>query len=158
MELGTKDKGDFAEARVLADLVGRGLRVAIPYGDNARYDLILERAGKFERVQVKYVESGKEVITLRCYSTTVKAGGVYTTNLYTPDQIDWIAAYDRDSETCYYVPAAHLNDQGYVTLRIAFPRNAQTKGVRWAAQYASICQCVDDPRMGCSDCPPWRHN
>jgi hypothetical protein len=39
---------------VAADLRGRGFKLAFPFGEDWDYDLIIERAGKLERVQVKY--------------------------------------------------------------------------------------------------------
>jgi hypothetical protein len=47
----TKRKGDAAEAHVLAALVGAGLTVLVPWGDNARYDLVVDCAGRFIRIQ-----------------------------------------------------------------------------------------------------------
>jgi hypothetical protein len=51
-----KTKGDLAELKVAADLVERGYRIAIPFGEDNDFDLILIRGGQLERVQVKYTE------------------------------------------------------------------------------------------------------
>ena len=52
-----KAKGDLAELMVAADLLRRGYKIAIPYGEDWDYDLILSRDGQLERVQVKYAAS-----------------------------------------------------------------------------------------------------
>jgi Holliday junction resolvase-like predicted endonuclease len=52
-----KQKGDLAEMLVAADLVRRGYKVALPFGEDWDYDLIVDRDGRLERVQVKYTES-----------------------------------------------------------------------------------------------------
>jgi hypothetical protein len=48
-----KTKGDLAELKVAADLIERGYRVAISFGEDNDFDLILCRENNLERVQVK---------------------------------------------------------------------------------------------------------
>ena len=52
--MNSKDKGNIGEAIVLAEFTKRQIQVAIPFGDNARYDLIAEFNGKLNKIQVKY--------------------------------------------------------------------------------------------------------
>jgi hypothetical protein len=40
-----KLKGDRAEIEVARDLIRRGFRIAIPYGENWDFDLIFQRRG-----------------------------------------------------------------------------------------------------------------
>jgi len=46
---------------VLADAFRRGYRAAIPVGEDWPFDLIVERRGKFERVQCKYAFAQRPV-------------------------------------------------------------------------------------------------
>ena len=62
----TKKKGDMAELRVASDLVRQGYQVAIPFGEDSDFDLVLMRDERFERVQVKYFRSDGQVIVVRC--------------------------------------------------------------------------------------------
>ena len=55
--LNLKAKGDLAELMVAADLRRRGFKIAIPFGEDCDFDLILIREDRLERVQVKYAES-----------------------------------------------------------------------------------------------------
>ena len=55
----TKLKGDLAELKVAAHLLQLGYRIAIPYGEDWDYDLILIRGDAFERVQVKHATSDR---------------------------------------------------------------------------------------------------
>ena len=47
----TKRKGDLGEAMVMADVLRRGHKVALPVGEDWRYDLIVLRNSKLERIQ-----------------------------------------------------------------------------------------------------------
>jgi hypothetical protein len=56
--LNTKAKGDLAELKVATDLIARGYKIALPYGEDWDCDLIVCRDTQgLERVQVKYAES-----------------------------------------------------------------------------------------------------
>jgi hypothetical protein len=46
-----KAKGDLAELMVAGDLLKRGYRIALPYGEDWDYDLILCRSGGLERAR-----------------------------------------------------------------------------------------------------------
>ena len=60
-----KQKGDLAELKVAADLIARGCRLSIPFGEDSDYDLIADFEGILHRVQVKYTES--DVTSDCCY-------------------------------------------------------------------------------------------
>jgi PD-(D/E)XK endonuclease len=60
---GLKRKGDLAELKVAAELVARGCRLSIPFGEDHDYDLIADFEGRLHRIQVKYAESDGRVIT-----------------------------------------------------------------------------------------------
>lgn len=50
MSLSTKDLGAQTELQCLAYLHRLGYNVSIPWGDNARYDFILDIAGKLYKI------------------------------------------------------------------------------------------------------------
>lgn len=127
----TKRKGDFGEAMVLADALRRGYKVALPVGEDWRYDLIILRNGKLERVQCKFVQSDGEKIEVKCRSTNN-----WHTHKYTAKDLDWIAVYDATTQAVYYIPASLLgNGRAVLTLRIKAAANSQTKGVRSAKSF-----------------------
>jgi PD-(D/E)XK endonuclease len=66
-----KTKGDLAELQVAADLVERGYRIAIPFGEDIDFDLILIRGRHLERVQVKYTESNGDFVVVRARSLSL---------------------------------------------------------------------------------------
>ena len=135
--MNTKHKGDLAETQIIANLIEQGHRVAIPFGENWRYDLIVDRAGSLECVQVEYVESDGEVLTIRCYSSSVKEGGRVVTQKYTADEIDWIAVYDASTRQSFYclVGTSTIRDRSRFALSC---QDGQTKGVRLASDYTQF--------------------
>jgi hypothetical protein len=131
-----KQKGDLAELMVAADLRRRGFKLAFPYGEDWDYDLIIEREGRLERVQVKYTRSDGATILVRARSHSLTNGKVRATKYYTAATIDWLAVYDATSGRCYYVPAAELGEgMSSVSLRITPARNNQCRGIRRASDY-----------------------
>ena len=140
MELNKKAKGDLAELKVAADLRARGYRIAIPYGEDWDFDLILCRSdGALERVQVKYVRSDGCVIEVQCCSHSLTNGKVKFTKRYTAAMIDWLAVWDAGLDRCFYVPASELGaGMNHLSLRLSPTRNNQVRGIRLAERYTSI--------------------
>jgi hypothetical protein len=131
-----KQKGDLAELRVACDLRDRGYRIAIPFGEESDYDLIIDRDGFLERVQVKYTESDGVVIEVNCRSNSLTNGKVRSIKRYTAEMIDLLAVYDRTSDRCYYIPATELGEgRDHFSLRLKPPRNFQRAGIHFAEHY-----------------------
>jgi hypothetical protein len=131
-----KQKGDLAELAVAHDLLRRGYRIAIPYGEDHDYDLVVDRGRKLERLQVKYTRSDGKVVQVRCRSHSLTNGKVKATKLYTAETIDWIAVYDATTDRCYYLPAAELGQgRTELLLRLTPARNNQRKRIRLAADF-----------------------
>ncbi len=131
-----KAKGDLAELKVAADLLERGYRIAIPFGEDHDFDLILCRDDKLERVQVKYTESNGTFVLVRTRSHSLTNGKVKRTKYYTAATVDWIAVYDKGTDRCYYVPASELGSgRSGLRLRLTEPLNCQKIGIRYASDY-----------------------
>lgn len=131
-----KQKGDLAELMVAADLRRRGHKIAIPYGEDWDYDLIVCRDGLLERVQVKHTRSDGRVIEVKCFSHSLTNGRIRATKRYTAAAVDWIAVYDATTERCYYVPAKELGEgRSTISLRLAPALSGRRLGIRWATDY-----------------------
>jgi hypothetical protein len=134
--LSLKGKGDLAELMVAADLLRRGFRIAIPYGEDCDFDLILIRPDRLDRVQVKFVESNGEIIKVRCFSHSLTNGKVRRTKRYTAATIDILAVYDLTSDSCYFVPAHELGKgRSSLYLRLLPAKNGQQRGTHPADRY-----------------------
>jgi hypothetical protein len=120
-------------------LIRRGYKVAIPYGEDWDFDLIVCRDEKLERVQCKYTCSDGGVVVVKCYSHSLTNGRVRATKHYTAVTIDWLAIYDVTTKCCYYVPADALGSgMSEMRLRLAPARNHQRRRIRMARDYLEI--------------------
>jgi hypothetical protein len=127
----TKRKGDLGEAMVMAEVLRRGYKVAIPVGEDWRYDLIVLRDNHLERLQCKYTESDGKTVVVKCRSTNN-----WRTVKYTSKDFDWLAVYDKTTEQCYFIPASRLGEgRATITLRLEPSRNGQSKKVLWAKDH-----------------------
>ena len=124
------ETGRKTEAIVLAELVKRDYWVSVPFGPQ-RYDLIVDRDGVFERVQVKTgrLRDGKVVYNPRSVS-----GRSRKARSYTKDEIDVFAVYCPETEKVYWVPVEDAS-ASVAHLRIAPAKNGQSVGVRLANDY-----------------------
>jgi DNA-binding sugar fermentation-stimulating protein len=59
----TKLAGDLAEIAFLYRALGRALIVSKPYGDNARYDFVVDNGTRSCRVQVKSCATADDATT-----------------------------------------------------------------------------------------------
>ena len=116
MSLSTKDLGAQTELQCLAYLHGLGYNVSIPWGDNARYDFILDIAG---------------VYRFNCKSTYLNTKGNRTVN-YKPDEIDYFCTFIE--EKCYLIPILETGKTEKV-MRFTPPKNGQIKDIIFADTY-----------------------
>ncbi len=103
-----KLRGEWAELHFILRAIELGLILSKPYGDSAPYDLVVDHHGHFLRVQVK--------------CTVFHRGNSYKCHLdhngipYTPDQIDFFAAYVIPAEVFYILPLAATHNQPDILL------------------------------------------
>jgi hypothetical protein len=129
----TKVVGDVSELRVMAALARAGYVVAKPFGENARYDLIVDDGSTLQRVQVKTGRIRGDVLMFNCCSTHGHRRTVEMTRPYT-GQIDLLAVFCPTNEKVYLLPEAHLT-RSKIQLRLAPPRNNMVKSIRYAVWY-----------------------
>jgi len=126
-----KTIGERSEGMVLAALLRAGKVVLQPFGDNQRYDLVIEDDRKFVRVQCKTGRiKGGAVLFDTCSSQAHRGRGKKDYR----GQADVFGVYCPERDEVYLVP---VDDVGRTsaTLRLEPPKNGQTKGVRLAVEY-----------------------
>lgn len=124
--MNSKEKGNIGEAIILSEFVKRGIPVAIPFGDNNRYDLIADFNNKLNRIQVKYCNQkiSNNSIICPCASSTN-----HTTNkslsTYKND-VDFFAFYLVEWNCSLLVPISKIGDKKSISFRKNKPLNNQS--------------------------------
>jgi len=128
--------GERSETKIIAKLSEVGYDVLKPFGDNLRYDLVIEDAdGKFWRVQCKtgWMDEAKTVIkfaTASSYNHTMKNKGWKDYR----GQIDYFAVFCPENRGTYLISIEHTGVT-QMNLRLTETKNKQEKNVRWAKDY-----------------------
>lgn len=134
-----KATGEHSEAIIIAKLIERGYNVFLPFGDNLRYDLVIEdENGQCSRVQCKtgWLENDGayiEFATASKYYHT-KAGRTGHGRKDYQGQIDYFAVYCPTIGKVYFVPVEQVGKSDAM-LRLLPTKNNQEKNVRWAKDY-----------------------
>ena len=97
-----------------------GFWIAVPFGDCAPYDLILDsERGVTYRIQVKTGRLRRGVIIFNCYSSHAHRGAAPT---YYVGKIDAFAVYCPDNDEFYFIPIdAPAVTLGAASLRVVRP-------------------------------------
>jgi hypothetical protein len=127
----TKQKGDITTAKVMTHLLALGKTVLIPWGDNQRYDLVIDEGNHFKRVQCK---TGRLINGCIAFNTssTGNPNAPYR-NSYL-GQADLFGVFSPELDKCYLVPVEQVSVVE-ARLRIEPTKNNQAKGVLWACTF-----------------------
>jgi hypothetical protein len=132
----TKAVGDRSELEVMGALIRNGYRIALPFGENHRYDLIADDGERLYRVQVKTGRLRNGAISFSCSSTQRadrSKAATWVSRPYT-GEIDVLAVYCPQTKEVYLVPESELvNTRGH--LRVDPTVNRQHKRIRWARRF-----------------------
>ena len=100
----TKQLGDETEARIISELVAAGYSVSVPFGDNDKYDLIVDNEGDLYRIQCKTAWANKQnTIRFNTHSQTTK-DGAYHEQTY-EDEVDCFVV--RYPQVQFYILDRH---------------------------------------------------
>ena len=115
-----KELGAHTELQCITYLHGLGYTISIPWGDNARYDFILEVNGKLYKMQCKTShlkqEGVYEFITCRRRINRNENVRLY----YKEDEVDFFVTFIK--EKCYLIPFNETS-KTQKTLRFIPPAN-----------------------------------
>lgn len=134
-----KSVGERSQAMILARLSEVGYAVLIPFGENHRYDLVIEDADRqFWRIQCKTgrLDSNQEYIEFNAASNYYhhrKEGTTWGKRAY-HGQVDFFAVYCPNSKEVYFIPINQVTTNK-MRLRLLPTRNNQEMHVQWAKDY-----------------------
>lgn len=104
--MNSKSLGQLVEAKFQYLALEKGFGVAKPYGDNSKYDFILDVEGKLLKVQIKSTSKSrgdKSYQVKACYGTKT------TKTKYTKNDIDFLIAYIIGVDIWYIVPVSEIS-------------------------------------------------
>ena len=98
-----KAKGECTEAILIAEFIKKGYRVSVPFGDNQRYDLVVEmRHGILARVQCKTAHWENEKIVFSVSSIYTNSRGSRRVDYQ--GQVDYFAVHCYETGKSYLIP------------------------------------------------------
>lgn len=136
--LDTKQKGNVTEMECMLAFMKKGYLVSIPFGEDSRYDFIVDINDKLYKIQCKTCsevldDDNQTVLAIKF--KTVRQSGSKATNWsrtkYEPNEIDYFATSYKG--LCYLVPLQECSNEK--TLRIVPPKNGQIKGISFLTNY-----------------------
>ena len=115
--MNTKNKSERSEAAVLTEFLHRGFSVSLPFGDNQRYDLIVDLGDRLIKVQVKVGRIRNGIIIFDAQSSHDRQDyrGV----------IDYFAIYVFKEKQVYLVDVTEV-PVTKASLRLDKPKNNQS--------------------------------
>lgn len=116
-------------------LTDAGLDVSVPFGENCRYDLVIDRDGKLTRVQCKTGRLRDGVVRFATASTYGHLPSPRETRRDYIGQIDEFAVYCPDTGGVYLLPIEDVLARSSAYLRVDAPRNGQRKHIRYAKDF-----------------------
>ena len=130
-----KTKGDRTTLAVMMVLHMAGFRISVPFGENTRYDIILDNEGRLSRVQCK---TGR-LRTVHVWFATCSAYGHHrdpkNARRDYVGEVDGFAVHCPDTSGVYLIPIEDLPVRVQAALRVDPARNSQRIGIRMAADY-----------------------
>jgi PD-(D/E)XK endonuclease len=133
-----KRRGEWSELQFMARAANEGLRLAKPWGDSSRYDVIVESGGQFVRVQVKSTANRQPNGAYVC--------GVHPSpgsELYKRGDFDFLAAYVIPEDVWFIIPGCVVVRRKKTSITLL----AGAVGSEWAA-YEEAWNLLRDYRGG----------
>jgi hypothetical protein len=127
--------GDRTTMAVMLALREVGYVVLVPFGENTRYDLVIDDGLNLLRVQCKTGRLRLGSVVFATCSTYGHHANARMIRRHYQGQIDFFGVYCPETEGVYLVPLEDVPTRSAVALRVLPSRNRQRKKIRWAADY-----------------------
>jgi hypothetical protein len=150
-----KDVGDLSQLAVMLALRAAGFDLLVPFGENTRYDLVIDDARSLWRVQCKTGRLRNGAVRFNvcsCYGHHQRPG---ESRRGYQGQVDFFGVYCPETAAVYLVPIEELPLKSQAALRVEEPRNNQGRRIRRAPDYeiARVSALVTAGPGASSDAP-----
>ena len=134
----TLSKGMITELECIKAFIDLGYHCSIPYGDCARYDVVVDIDNKLYRVQCKTsrwsTDTVKEKVAFEISTRTTTTNTKKTIRkTYLEDEIDFF--YTCFNGESYLIPIAEISGKTSFRIRYEYPSNNQKQGIHLASDY-----------------------
>lgn len=132
-ELTTKQKGNLTELKCCLAFIEQGYKVSIPYGEDCKYDLIVDINNHLYRIQCKTsraLPNANDGFRFNTRSVVITTHGAKE-SCYSKTEIDYFATVYEGK--CYLVPVEECGHEK--VLRFHYPPNGQKKNISLADDY-----------------------
>lgn len=111
----TNEKGNIALTQAIAYFAQKQYTVSVPLNDSQWYDLVIEKDGIFQSVQVKYTSEKSKGGHYKCSLRTIS--GTSRKQIYTlkDHPIDLLFCYCEDCSK-FLIPCKEINNSNSITL------------------------------------------
>ncbi len=131
-----KDVGDRSTLAAMLALGAAGYEVLLPFGENTRYDLVIERDARFQRVQCKTGRYVGGAVRFPVASSYYHHPNPPSRSRSYVGHVDAFAVYCAATAGIYLIPIAELAHCARESaLRVEPCRNNQSRRIRWAERY-----------------------
>jgi hypothetical protein len=127
--------GDRTTIAVMLALEANGYAIAMPFGENTRYDLVIDDGTRLSRVQCKTGKLRNGAVVFPTCSTYAHHPNPKAVRRDYLGQIDFFGVYCPQTAGVYLVPIEEANVTRSCNLRVVDARNGQKKAIRSAARY-----------------------
>lgn len=127
--------GDRTTLAVMLALQAEGCTVLLPFGENTRYDIVIDADGRFFRIQCKTGRLRNGAVRFKaCSSYAHHPNPLEPSRDYGGD-VDYFAVYCPETFGVYLIPINEMPSRWVGALRVEPARNGQRLRVRQAADF-----------------------
>lgn len=127
----SKDTGDLSELKIIGAFISSGYQVAIPFGDNSKFDVVLIDSDEMYRVQCKTAwTDGPGSFRFNTHSQTTKDGQYHETTY--EHAIEAFAVYYPQDDKVYWIEPG---DAASKKMNLRTSAKIDHPSINWAADY-----------------------
>jgi hypothetical protein len=130
-----KTIGDRTTLAIIAGLNAAGFLVTIPFGENTRYDLVIDDGTRLLRVQCKTGRLRKGAVAFNTCSSYAHHQNPQVIKRTYEGEIDLFGVYCPETEDVYLIPIEDVPAKRQGRLRVGPPLNNQRRRIRDASTY-----------------------